>query len=172
MRMIMGLDRPTSGTVTVNGKPYRQHRAPLREVGALLEASAVQPPVRAGEGCRPVTGDVLVPPPVPGRGAGRVPGRGEVAAARRRAPGWAGGAGFGMDRPVRGDPAWAVAANSRWTTAASETWSAGGSGWRSAGAGGMVAVPGSLGTVAVCGSRGTWFRPGRWAAAHFVVSEG
>ena len=41
MRMIMGLDRPTSGTVTVNGKPYRQHRAPLREVGALLEASAV-----------------------------------------------------------------------------------------------------------------------------------
>ena len=28
MRMIMGLDRPTSGTVTVNGKPYRQHRAP------------------------------------------------------------------------------------------------------------------------------------------------
>jgi ABC-2 type transport system ATP-binding protein len=43
MRMIMGLDRPTSGTVTVNGKPYRQHRAPLREVGALLEARAVHP---------------------------------------------------------------------------------------------------------------------------------
>jgi ABC-type cobalamin/Fe3+-siderophores transport system ATPase subunit len=43
MRMIMGLDRPTSGTVTVNGKPYRRHRAPLREVGALLEASAVHP---------------------------------------------------------------------------------------------------------------------------------
>ena len=40
-RMIMGLDRPTSGTVTV--KLYRQHRAPLREVGALLEASAVHP---------------------------------------------------------------------------------------------------------------------------------
>ena len=43
MRMIMALDRPTSGTVTVNGKPYRQHRAPLREVGALLEARAVHP---------------------------------------------------------------------------------------------------------------------------------
>ncbi len=43
MRMIMGLDRPTSGTVTVNGEPHRQHRAPLREVGALLEASAVHP---------------------------------------------------------------------------------------------------------------------------------
>ena len=39
----MGLDRPTSGTVTVNGKPYRQHRSPLREVGGLLEASAVHP---------------------------------------------------------------------------------------------------------------------------------
>jgi ABC-2 type transport system ATP-binding protein len=43
MRMIMGLGRPTSGTVTVNGKPYQQHRAPLREVRALLEASAVHP---------------------------------------------------------------------------------------------------------------------------------
>ena len=31
MRMIMGLDRPTSGTVTVNGKPYRQHRAPYKQ---------------------------------------------------------------------------------------------------------------------------------------------
>ncbi|PJI94147.1 ABC transporter ATP-binding protein [Luteimicrobium subarcticum] len=41
MRMIMGLDRPTAGTVTVNGKPYAQHRSPLTEVGALLEAKAV-----------------------------------------------------------------------------------------------------------------------------------
>ena len=43
MRMIMGLDRPTSGTVTVNGKPYRQQAAPLSEVGALLEARSVHP---------------------------------------------------------------------------------------------------------------------------------
>ena len=41
MRLILGLDAPTSGTVTVNGKPYAEHRAPLREVGALLEARAV-----------------------------------------------------------------------------------------------------------------------------------
>jgi ABC-2 type transport system ATP-binding protein len=41
MRMVLGLDRPTSGTVTVNGKPYRDHSAPLHEVGALLEARAV-----------------------------------------------------------------------------------------------------------------------------------
>ena len=43
MRMIMGLDRPTSGSVTVNGKPYGAHRSPLREVGALLDAKAVHP---------------------------------------------------------------------------------------------------------------------------------
>ena len=43
MRMIMGLDQPTSGTVTVNGKPYARHRSPLREVGALLDAKAVHP---------------------------------------------------------------------------------------------------------------------------------
>jgi ABC-2 type transport system ATP-binding protein len=38
IRMILGLDRPTSGSVTVNGRPYARHQAPLREVGALLEA--------------------------------------------------------------------------------------------------------------------------------------
>lgn len=41
MRMIMGLDRPTSGTVTVNGLPYADHKAPLHQVGALLDAKAV-----------------------------------------------------------------------------------------------------------------------------------
>jgi ABC-2 type transport system ATP-binding protein len=41
MRMILGLDRPTTGTATVHGRPYRELRAPLREVGALLDAKAV-----------------------------------------------------------------------------------------------------------------------------------
>ncbi|TDD89553.1 ATP-binding cassette domain-containing protein, partial [Actinomadura rubrisoli] len=41
MRMILGLDRPTSGDVTVNGRRYRSLGAPLREVGALLDAKAV-----------------------------------------------------------------------------------------------------------------------------------
>src|SRR5260221_4355509 len=41
MRLILGLDAPTAGTVTVNGKFYRQHAAPLHEVGALLEARSV-----------------------------------------------------------------------------------------------------------------------------------
>ena len=43
MRLIVGLDHPTAGTVIVNGRPYASHRAPLREVGALLEAKAVHP---------------------------------------------------------------------------------------------------------------------------------
>ena len=41
MRMILGLDRPTSGTATVNGRPYAEHSAPLKQVGALLDAKAV-----------------------------------------------------------------------------------------------------------------------------------
>jgi ABC-2 type transport system ATP-binding protein len=41
IRMILGLDRPTAGRVTVNGRRYADHAAPLREVGALLEARAV-----------------------------------------------------------------------------------------------------------------------------------
>jgi ABC-2 type transport system ATP-binding protein len=41
MRMILGLDAPTSGTVTVNGKRYQNLDNPIREVGALLDAKAV-----------------------------------------------------------------------------------------------------------------------------------
>ena len=40
MRMIVGLDRPTAGRVEVNGRLYREHSAPLREVGVLLDAKA------------------------------------------------------------------------------------------------------------------------------------
>ena len=41
MRLILGLDAPTSGDVTVNGKHYAEHTAPLHEVGALLEARSI-----------------------------------------------------------------------------------------------------------------------------------
>ncbi len=41
MRLILGLDAPTSGSVTVGGKPYAEHDKPLHSVGALLEARAV-----------------------------------------------------------------------------------------------------------------------------------
>lgn len=43
MSMIMGLDRPTSGSVTIFDKYYRDLRWPLREVGGLLEARAIHP---------------------------------------------------------------------------------------------------------------------------------
>jgi len=43
MRLILGLDAPTSGSVGVNGRPYREHAAPLHEVGALLDARSVHP---------------------------------------------------------------------------------------------------------------------------------
>jgi ABC-2 type transport system ATP-binding protein len=41
MRLVLGLDAPTAGTATVNGKRYRDFPAPLHEVGALLEAKSV-----------------------------------------------------------------------------------------------------------------------------------
>jgi ABC-2 type transport system ATP-binding protein len=41
MRLILGLDAPNAGDVTVNGKHYRDHAAPLHEVGALLEARSL-----------------------------------------------------------------------------------------------------------------------------------
>jgi len=43
MRMIVGLDAPTSGRVTIGGRAYRDLRFPLRHVGALLEAGAIHP---------------------------------------------------------------------------------------------------------------------------------
>jgi ABC-2 type transport system ATP-binding protein len=41
MRLILGLDAPTSGSATINGKAYREFDAPLNEVGAMLEARAI-----------------------------------------------------------------------------------------------------------------------------------
>jgi ABC-2 type transport system ATP-binding protein len=47
MRMILGLDTPDAGTALVCGQPYRSLRAPLRRVGALLDAGAIHPGRRA-----------------------------------------------------------------------------------------------------------------------------
>ncbi|MDZ5660213.1 ATP-binding cassette domain-containing protein [Nocardioides sp. S-58] len=49
MRMVLGLDRPTSGTALVLGRPYADLRAPLCQVGALLDANAMHPG-RSGRG--------------------------------------------------------------------------------------------------------------------------
>ncbi|HKR68268.1 MAG TPA: ATP-binding cassette domain-containing protein [Streptosporangiaceae bacterium] len=43
MRMILGLDEPTSGSVLVNGRPPRSHAAPLHEIGGMLDPRAVHP---------------------------------------------------------------------------------------------------------------------------------
>jgi ABC-2 type transport system ATP-binding protein len=43
MRLLLGLDRPTGGTSTINGQPFAQLTRPLHEVGALLESRAVHP---------------------------------------------------------------------------------------------------------------------------------
>jgi ABC-2 type transport system ATP-binding protein len=47
MRMIAGLDRPTSGTVRVNGKHYPEAPAPMSELGILLDARSVHPGLSA-----------------------------------------------------------------------------------------------------------------------------
>ena len=41
MRLILGLDRPTAGRVTINGKPFDEVDQPMRQVGALLDAKAM-----------------------------------------------------------------------------------------------------------------------------------
>ncbi|MEV7675747.1 LuxR C-terminal-related transcriptional regulator [Streptomyces sp. NPDC088752] len=60
LRMILGLDAPTRGRATVDGRPYAHHRAPLARVGALLEARSAHPgrsahhlPVSPTHGSRP-----------------------------------------------------------------------------------------------------------------------
>jgi ABC-2 type transport system ATP-binding protein len=43
LRMVLGLDTPASGSVTIGGRPYARIHRPLHEVGALLDAKAVHP---------------------------------------------------------------------------------------------------------------------------------
>lgn len=47
MRLVLGLERPTSGQALVNGVPYRDLTEPMREVGALLDAGCVPPGMTA-----------------------------------------------------------------------------------------------------------------------------
>jgi ABC-2 type transport system ATP-binding protein len=43
IRLLLGLGTPTSGTAWINGRPYREHTAPLHQAGALLEAHSANP---------------------------------------------------------------------------------------------------------------------------------
>jgi ABC-2 type transport system ATP-binding protein len=61
MRMILGLDRPTSGRATVNGKVLHDHPAPLTEIGSLLEARAVHPKRSARNHLRALAATTNIP---------------------------------------------------------------------------------------------------------------
>jgi ABC-2 type transport system ATP-binding protein len=104
MRLILGLDAPTGGSVTVNGKPYQRHAAPLREVGALLDARSVHPGRSAYHHLLALAqtcgiGRSRVDEVVEAVGLGRV--------ARRRAGGFSLGMGqrLGIAAALLGDPA-------------------------------------------------------------------
>ena len=71
MRLVLGLDRPNTGTATINGRPYAQLARPLLTVGALLEAKAMHP------------GRSAQPPAVPGAD----PGPAQSPGGRRARPG-------------------------------------------------------------------------------------
>jgi ABC-2 type transport system ATP-binding protein len=104
MRMIVGLDRPTSGAVTVNGRPYREHRDPLHQVGALLDAGS---PHRG----RTARNHLLALARTHGFPASRVDDVlatvGLTSVARRRAGGFSLGMGqrLGIAAALLGDPA-------------------------------------------------------------------
>jgi len=104
MRMIMGLDAPTQGSVTVNGKRYADHAAPLHEVGALLEAKAIH----TGRSAR---NHLLALAATTGIGARRVDEVIELVGLREVASKRAGGFSLGMGQrlgiasALLGDPA-------------------------------------------------------------------
>ena len=81
MRLILGLDSPTAGTVTIDGKPHPQLPSPMREVGALLDARAVH----GGRGARRLPGQAIrVRTPQPDALARAVAAAGGTGRRRRR----------------------------------------------------------------------------------------
>src|ERR1700684_3554491 len=104
MRLILGLDAPTSGKVTINGRSYRELSAPLHEIGAMLEAHAIH----TG---RSAYNHLLALAQTHGIGRGRVQevielvGLGEVA--RKRVGSFSLGMGqrLGVAAALLGDPA-------------------------------------------------------------------
>jgi ABC-2 type transport system ATP-binding protein len=61
LRMILGLARPTGGTATIEGRPYRALSEPLRTVGAVLERSGFHPGRRARDHIRAVARAARIP---------------------------------------------------------------------------------------------------------------
>ncbi|AYF97395.1 ABC transporter ATP-binding protein [Protaetiibacter intestinalis] len=104
MRMIVGLDRPTEGSVTVDGVRYAELKAPLREVGVLLDAKAVHP----GRSARGHLRALAATHSIPNRRVDEVIGlTGLDAVAGKRVKGFSLGMGqrLGIAAALLGDPA-------------------------------------------------------------------
>jgi len=103
MRLILGLDRPTAGRVTINGKPFDEVDQPMRQVGALLDAKAMH-------GGRSAYNHLLCLAQsnnLPRRRVGEVLGLvGLTSVARKRAKGFSLGMGqrLGIAAALLGDP--------------------------------------------------------------------
>ena len=103
LRMLTGLDRPDAGQATVNGRPYRELRLPLREVGAMLEAKSFHP----GRSARAHLSALAASNAIPGRRVEEVLGLvGLTAVAGRRAGKFSLGMAqrLGIAAALRGDP--------------------------------------------------------------------
>jgi ABC-2 type transport system ATP-binding protein len=106
LRMLTGLDRPDAGQATVNGRPYRELRLPLREVGAMLEAKSFHP----GRSARAHLSALAASNAIPGRRVEEVLGLvGLTAVAGRRAGKFSLGMAqrLGIAAALLGDP-WIV----------------------------------------------------------------
>jgi ABC-2 type transport system ATP-binding protein len=103
MRMILGLDAPTSGSATVNGRPLADHATPLRSLGALLDAHALHPSRSARNHLRSLAATNAISPSRVDHVLDLV-GLGEVA--RRRSGGFSLGMGqrLGIAAALLGDP--------------------------------------------------------------------
>ncbi len=104
MRMILGLDAPTQGSVTVGGRSYRDLPAPMREVGALLDAKALHGGRRARDHLLCLAHSNGIPRSRVDEVLGTV---GLEGVARRRAKGLSLGMGqrLGIASALLGDPA-------------------------------------------------------------------
>ena len=103
MRLILGLDRPDAGRARIGGRPFRDLRWPLREVGALLEARAFHP----GRSARDHLAALAASNDIPGSRVDEVLDMvGLAGAARRRAGKFSLGMGqrLGLAAALLGDP--------------------------------------------------------------------
>jgi ABC-2 type transport system ATP-binding protein len=103
MRLMVGLDRPTSGTVTINRQSYASMKSPLREVGALLDAKGVHPGRSARSHLRALAATHSIPT---GRVDEVLAQTGLTAVANKRVGGFSLGMGqrLGIAAALLGDP--------------------------------------------------------------------